>query len=167
MPPHTLDGMAYMPYAERYENGVFFSLRPDYEALRWLQDNIHDNLVVLEAHTAEYMWGNRVAIYTGLPAVIGWNWHQRQQRPNQSEEVWQRVFEVDEIYNTPFASRAQYLIDFYHVDLIIVGELEWAYYNDEGLAKFHELVEQGYLTVIYDRDNTTIYRVVRGQEANP
>ncbi len=165
--PHTLDGMAYMPYVERYENGVFFSLRPDYEALRWLQDNIRDNPVVLEAHTTEYLWGNRVAVYTGLPAVIGWNWHQRQQRPDQSDEVWQRVLEVDEIYNTPFISRAQYLIDVYHVDLIMVGELERAYYNEEGLAKFRELAAQGYLTVIYDRDNTVIYRVVRGQEANP
>jgi YYY domain-containing protein len=165
--PHSLDGMAYMPYVERYENGVFFSLRPDYEALRWLQDNIQDNPVVLEAHTTEYLWGNRVAVYTGLPAVIGWNWHQRQQRPDQSDEVWQRVLEVDEIYNTPFVSRAQYLIDIYHVDLIIVGDLERAYYNPEGLAKFRELAEQGYLAVIYDRDNTVIYRVMRGQEVNP
>src|SRR5215475_13601962 len=34
--PHTLDGMDYMQYVDRYENNVGFSLKPDYEAIRWL-----------------------------------------------------------------------------------------------------------------------------------
>jgi uncharacterized membrane protein len=92
--PLTLDGMAYMEYAERTENGRLFSLKPDYEALRWLQENVSGTPTVLEAQTVEYNWGSRVAVYTGLPAVLGWNWHQRQQRQGQDGEVWQRAEDV-------------------------------------------------------------------------
>ena len=163
--PHTLDGMAYMRYAERYENGVVFSLRPDYLALRWLQDNIEGRPVVLEAQTVEYHWGSRVSVYTGLPTVLGWNWHQRQQRPDQSPEVWERAAAIVEMYNTPDVARTLELLDRYGVELIVVGDLERAYYDPLGLEKFRQMAEQGSLSVLYDRENTVIYRVVRGQGA--
>ncbi len=159
--PHTLDGMLYMRYAERYENGVVFSLEPDYKMLRWLQDNISGNPVILEAQSIEYLWGSRVSVYTGLPSVIGWNWHQRQQRPLQSDEVWMRVGDVQIIYNTPDINYARSLLSHYHVDLIVVGELERAYYDAGSLRKFELMADFGYLEAIYRQDNTVIYRVVK------
>jgi uncharacterized membrane protein len=158
--PHTLDGMAYMPFAQHYENGVSFSLKPDYEALRWLQDNIQGTPTVLEAHTIEYQWGNRVAIYTGLPAIIGWNWHQRQQHTRQTDEVWTRVDDVEALYNTTNLDYALSQLELYDVKLIIVGDLERAYYTQDGLHKFETMAAQGYLKAIYKRDNTVIYEVV-------
>jgi YYY domain-containing protein len=157
--PTTLDGMAFMQYAERGENGVYFSLEPDYMALRWLQDNVEEPAVVLEAHTIEYQWGNRVSIYTGLPAVVGWNWHQRQQRPWQSEEVTARVENVAELYNTTDTTLAMSLLEAYNVTYIMVGNLERAYYTPEGLEKFVHMAEAGYLSVVYDVEGTMIYRV--------
>ncbi|MBN1430760.1 MAG: glycosyltransferase family 39 protein [Anaerolineae bacterium] len=157
--PNTLDGMAYMPYVERHENGVGFNLGPDYHALRWLQDNVQGTPTVLEAHAVEYNWGNRVAVYTGLPAIIGWNWHQRQQHTDQSEEIWRRVTDVAVIYNTMDVERALSLLHHYDVSLIIVGDLERAYYEQAGLDKFKTMVEQGYLKVVYERDQTTIYQM--------
>jgi uncharacterized membrane protein len=108
-----------------------------------------------------------VAIYTGLPAVVGWNWHQRQQRPLQSDEVWKRVTDVQLAYNTPDIAQATDILNHYEVDLIFVGELERAYYPKAGLAKFDLMVEQGYLELIYDRDNTRIYQVVRESRLLP
>ncbi len=159
--PHTLDGMTYMPYVERYEGDAVFSLAPDYEALRWLQDNVEGTPVVLEAHTIEYHWGARVSIYTGLPSVIGWNWHQRQQRPEYSDQVWQRVNAVQQIYSVPDPDYALSLLEQYGVDLIIVGGLERAYYDASGLIKFNRMVERGDLALVYDRDDTQIYQVVK------
>jgi uncharacterized membrane protein len=158
--PKTLDGMAYMPFVERYENGEVFSLKPDYEALRWLQENINGTPVVLEANTIEYQWGSRVSIYTGFPSVIGWNWHQRQQRPTDSSEVWVRVNAVTSAYNSTDIDATLVTLARYDVDLIMVGELERAYYEADGLAKFEEMVEQGYLERIYEKDGTLIYQVV-------
>lgn len=162
--PHTLDGMAYMPYVERYENGVVFSLKPDYHALRWLQDNVQGTPTILEAHAVEYNWGNRVSVYTGLPAVIGWNYHQRQQHTGQHDEIWKRVDDVKRLYDTTDVDFALSLLNHYQVDLIMVGDLERAYYAPSGLEKFRTMAELGYLKVVYSRDNTVIYEVV-GDEA--
>ncbi len=163
--PLTLDGMAFMSYAERYENGAVFTLQGDYNALRWLQENVQGTPVVLEAQTVEYNWGSRVAVYTGLPTVIGWNWHQRQQRPDQSAEVWQRVTDVVEAYNTTDVRHAMSLLRQYNVELVIVGDLERAYYNAEGLAKFDAMAQQGLLALVYERGGTKIYQVLYDQEA--
>lgn len=157
--PMTLDGMAYMQYAERGENGVYFSLEPDYMALRWLQANIEEPDVVLETNTVEYHWGSRVSIYTGMPTVIGWNWHQRQHNPWQSEEVATRLNNVGQIYNTTDTTLTMSLLEAYDVRYIMVGELERAYYDPEGLEKFAYMAEMGYLSIVYDLDGTTIYRV--------
>lgn len=159
--PATLDGMAYMPYAIRYENGVAFSLQGDYQALRWLQANVSGQPVVLEGHTTEYRWGNRVAVYTGLPAIIGWNNHQRQQRAASHDEIWERVALVAEAYNTPDSARAIEILNQFDVELIIVGDLERALYGPIGLAKFPLMAEEGSLAVLYDAYGTTIYQVIR------
>ncbi len=158
--PHTLDGMTYMLYAQRYENGQVFSLKADYEALRWLQENIPDQPVILEAQTVEYQWGSRVSVYTGLPTVLGWNWHQRQQRATGTEEVWTRASAIQEAYNTTDVDRALSVLRTYNVDLIIVGDMERAYYNAEGLNKFDAMARNGILKIIYERDGTRIYQVL-------
>ncbi len=69
---------------------------------------------------------------------------------------------VQEAYNTPSIGRAREILDEMNVDLIIVGELERAYYDPAGLAKFNAMARQGYLRVIYDRFNTVIYQVIEG-----
>lgn len=158
--PVTLDGMAYMPTVQTWENGAVIDLAEDYRALRWLQDNIDGNPIMLEGLSSrEYLWGNRVSVYTGLPSVVGWSWHQRQQRPPQAPEVLQRHLDVAELYITPSASRAAELLAEYDVGLIYVGGLERAYYGSAGLEKFERMAYSGALTAIYRDGTTVIYRV--------
>jgi uncharacterized membrane protein len=113
----------------------------------------------LEANTVEYRWGSRVSIYTGLPSVIGWNWHQRQQRSLQSLEVSARVTDVATLYGTLDAGVAMQLLDDYDVEYIIVGDLERAYFEPSGLDKFAQMAEDGDLRVVYDEKGTVIYQV--------
>ncbi len=165
--PHTLDGMAYMPTVSRYENEKSFSLQPDYVAIRWLQDNIDGHPVVMEmVSPAEYMWGNRISIYTGLPSVVGWSWHQRQQRGIDAPEVLDRHRIVKEFYNTTDLDYTREIIDEYDIELIMVGELEKAYAGQAGIAKFETLNSMGVLSPIFDQNGTVIYRV-EGERSAP
>lgn len=158
--PRSLDGNAYMLYARYHDAGVEMSLDEDYRAIRWLQENVQGSPVIVEGHTVEYRWGARVSINTGLPAVLGWNWHQRQQRIGHDAEVWNRANEVGVFYNTPLMEVAQEFLDRYGVRYIIVGQLERAYYEPLGLEKF-EAWDGLLWRAVYRDGQTVIYEVVR------
>ena len=99
--PPSLDGMNYMQYATHADEGVDMDLSQDYNAIRWMQENVIGSPVIVEAHLTEYRWGTRYTIYTGLPGVVGWNWHQRQQRTLLPDNwVWDRVNAIAEFYET-------------------------------------------------------------------
>lgn len=156
----TLDGMEYMRTSTYVENEVAMDLSQDYEAIRWIQENISGTPVIIEGTISEYRWGNRYSIYTGLPGVIGWNWHQRQQRAiNSSDWVYERVNDVNEFYSTDDLDQVQKIIERYGIDYIIVGQLEEALY-DIGLKKFSAYDGTLWETV-YSRQDTTIYKIIK------
>jgi YYY domain-containing protein len=126
--PHTLDSMAYMPYADYADFGVTMKLDEDYRAIRWMQDNVQGSPVIVEANCVEYHWCSRFTIYTGLPGVVGWNWHQRQQRAMMSDQVYNRVNEINAFYATTDPAAAKAFLQKYNVRYIVVGQLERAEY---------------------------------------
>ena len=79
-----LNGTAYMSNAVHREQDQTIELKWDQEAMEWMQDKVKGSPVILEAHLDQYHWGARFANYTGLPTVIGWPWHQMQQRESYS-----------------------------------------------------------------------------------
>jgi uncharacterized membrane protein len=160
--PHTLDSMTYMNYSQHWD-GNTMELSEDYRAIRWMQDNIKGSPVIVEANCTEYRWCTRFTIYTGLPGVIGWNWHQRQQRGHISADVQQRVDEVGIFYTTPDIEWARGFLKKYQVKYIIVGQLEVNVYPPmdivSGLNKFSQY-DGKYWKSIYHDSNTTIYEVL-------
>jgi YYY domain-containing protein len=172
--PLTLDGMTYMEHSMLYEGSpdvlqtnpqlAPFSLADDYQMIRWIQNNIKGSPIIMEGQSdREYRWESRVAIYTGLPSVIGWNFHQRQQRTfdPMPRLVQQRVANVNAFYTTPDIPTAWGILQHYDVSYIIVGDLEHAYYPINGIAKFDQLVQLGKLQVVYEQDKTKVYKVVK------
>jgi len=158
--PHALDGMAYMDSAVYTDNGQELTLSHDAEAIRWLQDSIVGSPVIVEANTPLYRWGGRISVYTGLPSVIGWDWHQKQQRAALSSIVvdW-RLADLNAIYTSPSIPETISLLDRYQVGLIYVGELERAYYPADSLAKFDAMLGET-LDHVYNEGPVTIYRVL-------
>ncbi|MGB9593057.1 MAG: DUF2298 domain-containing protein, partial [Anaerolineae bacterium] len=160
----SLDGMAYMdsPKAQYWENEKVLDLRWDKEGILWLLQNVDGSPVILEGQTPEYHWGSRVSIYTGLPTVVGWRWHQVQQRmlmpPNTVEG---RADDVRTIYSTLDDQAALALLKKYDVSMIYVGQTERALYGEEGPAKFDRWVEQGILELAFSSQEVKIYRVVK------
>jgi uncharacterized membrane protein len=160
--PHTLDGIEYMKYAFYDDLGVRMDLSQDYQAIRWFQENVSGSPVIIEGNMVEYHWGNRFTIYTGLPNVIGWNWHQRQQRARAPEYVIpERINDVTEFYMTPDIDRAQLILAKYNVEFIVVGQLEHALYPGGGLEKFEQYDGALWNEVFRDGD-TVIYQVTGG-----
>ncbi|HEY45229.1 MAG TPA: hypothetical protein G4O14_00445 [Anaerolineae bacterium] len=130
--PHTLDGMAFMPYVDNYYDlGKSMMLDEDYRAIQWVQDNIQGSPVIVEANIPEYRWGNRFTIYTGLPGVLGWNHHQRQQRvtgvPGMVEE---RASDILDFYLTRSAEDAWAFLERYNVQYVVLGRLEHIFYEE-------------------------------------
>jgi len=163
----TLDGMAFMEHSVVFDgdpgrDSQEIPLAGDYAAIRWMQDTIQGSPVILEGlGYREYLWSNRVSIYTGLPAVIGWRWHQVQQRMGVLPDVmvdWRRD-DVRECYNTTDVPHALEILARYGVRYVYVGEYERAYYDAEGLAKFDGMAGQGLLQVVYDAQGVRIYEV--------
>lgn len=172
--PHSLDGNYYMQYAWHFEGDSTliqnnpslspFPLSDDYNLIRWLQENVQGTPTIMEGRAdREYRWEARIAINTGLPAVIGWNFHQRQQRTFDPlpRLVQQRVANVNAFYTTTDTDTAWNILRHYNVSYVIVGNLEHAYYPAEGLAKFARMVDEGRLQVVYQINRSVIYRVNR------
>lgn len=161
--PRTLDGMTFMNYAQQFD-GQMMDLSEDYRAIRWMQDNVQGSPVIVEANCTEYRWCTRFTIYTGLPGVVGWNWHQRQQRGFASTDVQQRVDNIGTFYTTQDIELTREFLKKYMVKYIVVGQLERNIYPafdpaTDGLSKF-EKYDGKYWKKVYHDKNTTIYEVL-------
>jgi len=159
--PHSLDGMMYMTTSSYFDNEKQMSLVQDYEAIRWMQENVEGSPVIVEGNTPEYRWGSRFTIYTGLPGVVGWNWHQRQQRTIvPSEWITNRINDIQDFYNTTDPKTAAAFLNKYQVKYIVVGQLEQAFYEAIGLSKFESW--NGTLwKEVYRKADTAIYETIQ------
>ncbi len=157
--PPTLDGTAYMATAQHWERDEFFPLGWDLQAIEWLQDNVEGSPVVLEAHMEQYRWGGRIANYTGLPTIIGWPWHQTQQRFDYRDQVDRRARDVRLAYESTDIGTKVDIIRSYGVSYIVLGDLEKLNYAPEGLALFDDMEEAGLVREVYGNEGTTIFRV--------
>lgn len=157
--PHTLDGMAYMRTSMYYDFDQEMQLEQDYQAIKWLRENVAGSPVLVEANPPLYHWANRFSTYTGLPNVVGWEWHQMQQRALLPQDwVRQRVQEVHNFYQTVDREEVEAFLQKYDVGYIVVGQTERAQYPGPGLEKF-DAWEGDLWEKVYSQDDTVIYRV--------
>ncbi|MCA9976955.1 MAG: hypothetical protein KC413_14440, partial [Anaerolineales bacterium] len=88
-------------------------------------------------------------------------WHQRQQRSTvPGWLVSNRISEVNNFYNTTNTQEALNFLHKYDVRYVYAGQLEWVYYLPEGMNKFDEMVQLGYLQEVYRNKGVSIYEVV-------
>ncbi len=162
--PQTLHGSRFMenPNVRFGENGRDFLLADDWAAIQWLRANIQGTPIILEAHLPSYRWAGRVAVYTGLPTLLGWEWHQVQQRMavNTGQVISNRQSAIQQIYGNPDPAVTLQLLDLYGIEYVYVGGVEQALYSPESLSKFETLTAQGALEKVYDSGPTRIYRKV-------
>lgn len=158
--PAGLDGDAFMETSTYYDQGVDMDLNQDFRAIQWIRNNVIGSPVIVETNTVEYRWGNRYTIYTGLPGVLGWNWHQRQQRGFlDNNGINSRLNEITLFYQTTLVDEALAFLERYDVRYIIVGQMERAYFSAAGLDKF-EAFEGIHWREVFRFQDTVIYEVI-------
>lgn len=141
----------------------------DMRAIDWINDNVHGTPVVAEAAFGTYRCnGSRFSINTGLPAVIGWQRHQQQQR--YLDDLAQRENALRELYTNPNAEQQLAIIDRYDVEYVIIGQTERNYPRIDGndcvasgspeAIAFLEGLDGDRLQAVFSSGSTTVYRVI-------
>jgi YYY domain-containing protein len=145
--PMTLDGLAY-----------YRQFQPDdANAIAWLERNVDGTPTIVEATGGSYSDFDEVAWMTGLPTILGWDFHEIQWRGasiTASED--ERKRDIDTIYRSNDAKQTLDLLHKYAATYVYVGPIEKRTYAQDqaGLGKFGQFMD-----VAYRNPGVTIYRI--------
>ena len=120
-PRPTLDGQAFL--AEHDPQTRFL--------VRALQGAALPGEAVAEAAGAYYSRFTRIAMHTGQPTVVGWEWHLKQ-RGQDPFEIASRFADLETLYagKDPLARRA--VLDRYRVKWVVLSDVEREHYALQG-----------------------------------
>jgi YYY domain-containing protein len=139
----TLDGTAWI--AQQSPD--------DYAAIEWLNQNVPDSPVILEAPGQSYHAElSRVSAFTGLPTVLGWDYHELQWRGTY-DEAGRRKDDIEKLYTTRDTQETLTLLDKYAISYVYVGPAERGMFPATSLQKFDTLMD-----IAFQQGNVTIYK---------
>lgn len=128
---------------------------PDnFAAISWMNKNISDQPVILEAVGDSYTTFNQVSVATGLPTVEGWIVHEWLWRGGYDKPA-ARQNDVQKIYESADLSEVKSLLEKYSVKYIFVGDKEWEKYPNLNEKNFINLGAK----VIFTSGQTKIYQL--------
>ncbi len=140
----TLDGMAFLA-----------DIRPDdYAAIEWLQENVQGIAYIVESTGGSYSEAGFVSAFTGLPTILGWDFHEYQWRGNTIESG-KRQPDIAQIYQSPDSREVLTLLDKYDISYVYVGPVESRRYElaPQEAARFGR-----FLNKVYEGGAVTIYQ---------
>jgi YYY domain-containing protein len=143
----TLDGLTHLRQGSP----------ADVAAIEWLRANVPPSAVVVEASGGSYSpeGAGRISMSTGYPTLLGWDFHERQWRGAAYDKLAAgRPEALDQIYRTARSEDLPGVLDKWHVDYVIVGQLERRKFGltDPALARFDRALRR-----VYDKDGVRIY----------
>ncbi len=137
-----LDGLKYLKESKP----------DDYQAIIWINNNISNQPVILEAQGDSYTDYGRISANTGLPTVLGWTVHEWLWRGSYDVPA-SRFDPIKALYETDEAYTAKNIIDKYNIEYIYIGELENEKYKVSE-EKFKRLGK-----IIFANGKTNIYKL--------
>jgi len=161
----TLNALDWMNYATlQSADGQTITFKGDLDAINWFNSEVPGTPVIAEASIGPYRGnGSRISIHTGLPTILGWDRHERQQR--YPEGIDERFQDVRTLYDSSDPATKMEILRKYDVQYVIVGDVERKskignepYASAEGIATFETMVGT-YLDVAFASNGTTVYRV--------
>lgn len=123
----------------------------DAAAIRWLNDNVTGDPVVLEANGDSYSDYERVSAMTGLPTVLGWYVHEWLWR-GDTGALNERAQEVETIYTSTNQEEVKALLEKYQVEYIFVGAREREKYES-----LNESMLQSFGNVVFSDEQSQTY----------
>ena len=150
---NSLDGMAYFKTDQNHLG--------DYEAIQWLNKNVPDDSVIVEAFGPDagndYSNFSRVASFTGLQTILGWIGHEYQWRMGNANiypDLQRRQQDIKDIYTSTNPQQVLNTMKRYNAQYLYVGLLERQQYSKSNLNRY-----QSFMNVVYRSNNVTIYKV--------
>jgi uncharacterized membrane protein len=142
----SLDGLKYLnkTYPE------------DYKLITWINENIKNQPVILEANGDSYTEYARISANTGLPTVIGWPVHEWLWRGTY-DIVAPRIEDVQIIYTSLDLEQTKTLIKKYNIIYVVISTLEKSKYPNLNENKFKSLGK-----IVYKNDKATLYKINTG-----
>ncbi len=140
----TLDGMAFVKNVRA----------DDYAAMHWLQDNERGMAYIVEATGGSYSDAAWVSAFTGLPTILGWDFHEDQWRGNDIEPSKRRP-DIAQIYQSSDSQQVLTLLQKYDIKYVYVGPTEKRIY--ELPPNFSERLSR-ILEKVFEQGGVAIYR---------
>ncbi|MCJ7511784.1 MAG: DUF2298 domain-containing protein [Anaerolineales bacterium] len=144
----TLDGTAHLA-AERPEDAI---------AIEWIRAFLPPG-VIAEAVGGSYTEFGRIATHTGMPNVLGWEFHELQWRGSM-EPQGTRKEDLRRLYQTHETTELVGILQTYGIDYVYIGPLERRTYSltPPAMAKFEAAMD-----LVYASDEVMIYAARSGR----
>ncbi len=148
-PRWTLDGTAYLS-----------GHRPDEAAaVAWIEKNVPGAPVLAEAYGPAYQEYTRFSMNTGLPIVLGWDYH-LVQRGKKRPDIQRRIVDLRTLYSVSSPDAIGEVLSRYSVRFVISGREERTAYGATHATTFQSL--SGLLSPVFSQGDVHLYRVLFG-----
>jgi uncharacterized membrane protein len=137
----------------------------DAAAIRWINEHITGDPVIVEATGGEYTYYARISTFTGLPTILGWAGHEIQWRvnwlnvPANAADFNRRLSDINTIYTSTDAGLVRQLLQHYQASYLYVGALEQRTYANVNLSHFSQAPFSQFLTPVYQAEGVIIYQI--------
>ena len=169
-----IDGTNYLTYytSSAVEESYAGNLMSYKLCSDWFNKEIKGSHVICEAYGDSYTDKCLISAYTGNPTVFGWLTHEWLWRfhgivdeakdilvSDPANDVWAlyitpRHEDVDTIYWSDSIEEVQALIDKYHIEYIVMGDIERYQFGYDNTETFKQLGEK-----VFAYDTLSVYKV--------
>lgn len=140
---HGLNGISYLKNLREQ----------DHNAIMFINKNITNQPIILEAQGDSYTDYGRISANTGLPTILGWTVHEWLWRGSYNA-IAPRIADIKTLYETPDLALTKKLLKKYNVSYVYIGDLEKQKYKNLQENKFDKLGK-----IIFEEKETKIYQL--------
>ena len=132
----------------------------DYEAIKWIRENIDKNSLIVEATALGNSFSDyaRISTFTGNSTVLGWSYHEWLWRCeadySMPKSISERTNDVSTLYTSNDINKTREIINKYNIDYIYIGDIEYKAYNNLNIQFLTSLGD-----IVYNKDTSYLIKV--------